>query len=159
MAERAARGRVEPSAPTSGKARLGLGSFGVALLGLAIAAYLTVEHYDSSTSLACPETGPINCAKVTSSSWSRIGPVPVAVLGLVFFFAMTLLCSPPAWRYRVLDPVRVVAAGAGVASAVYLIWVELFRVNAICLWCTAVHVCTLLLLALVLWTTGAARAG
>ncbi len=130
----------------------------MALLGLAIAAYLTVEHYDTSTTLACPETGTINCAKVTTSAWSHIGPVPVAVLGLAFFAAMSLLCSPPAWRWAALDAVRVAGAAAGVTSALYLIWIELFRVDAICLWCTAVHICTLLLLALVLWTTSTVRA-
>lgn len=137
---------------------VGVGSFAVALLGLAIAGYLTVEHYNSSTTLACPETGTINCAKVTTSSWSHLGPIPVAVLGLIFFAAMALLTSPPAWRTRALDPLRVVGAAVGVASALYLIWVELFRVNAICLWCTAVHVCTVLLLGLVLWTSSTQRA-
>ena len=37
-------------------------------------------------------------------------------------------------------------------------WVELFRVNALCLWCTAVHVCTLALLGTVLWRTADRRA-
>lgn len=158
MAERTQRSAPSRTdRPAAVAASSAVGSFVIALLGLAIAAYLSVEHYDSSTTLACPETGAINCAKVTTSSWSHLGPVPVAVLGLVFFFAMSLLCSPPAWRHRVLDPARVVGAGAGVASAVYLVWVELFRVDAICLWCTAVHVCTLLLLAFVIWSTSAAR--
>ena len=139
--------------------RAGAGSFVVAVLGLGVATYLTVEHYDASATLACPETGAINCAKVTASAWSHVGPVPVAVFGLVYFAVMTLVCSPPAWRQRGLDPVRVAGAAVGVASALYLIWVELFRVDAICLWCTAVHVCTVLLLALVLWATSAARAG
>lgn len=138
--------------------RIGLASFLVALLGLAIAAYLTVEHYDAGAALACPETGAVNCAKVSSSAWSHVGPVPIALLGLAFFAAMTLLCSVPAWRVRALDPVRIAGAALGVASAVYLIWVELFRVDAICLWCTAVHVCTLVLLGLVLWTASNWRA-
>lgn len=142
--------------PTAGS---GLGSFIVALVGLGTAVYLTVEHYSASTTLACPVTGAINCTKVTTSSWSHVGPVPVAVLGLVFFTAMTLLCSPTAWRYRRLDTIRVAGAAIGVASAVYLIWVELFRIDAICSWCTAVHVCTVLLLALVLWTISARRGG
>ena len=43
-------------------------------------------------------------------------------------------------------------------SALYLVWIELFRVDAICLWCTAVHVCTLALLATVLWSTATLRA-
>jgi uncharacterized membrane protein len=37
----------------------------------------------------------------------------------------------------------------GALTVLYLVWVELFRVNAICLWCTAVHVVTLSLFAVV----------
>ncbi|HKC26509.1 MAG TPA: vitamin K epoxide reductase family protein [Jatrophihabitans sp.] len=135
--------------------RIGLGSFAVALSGLAIAAYLTVEHYVSSVTLACPATGTINCAKVTTSAWSHVGPVPLAVLGLCFFAAMTALCAPSAWRVRALAPIRIAGSTAGVGFAIYLVWVELFRLDAICLWCTAVHACTVVLLATVLWTTGA----
>jgi uncharacterized membrane protein len=136
--------------------RIGSASFAVALLGLAISTYLTIEHFTTAATLACPETGMINCAKVTTSSWSHIGSVPVAVLGLSFFAAMSALCSPRAWRFNELDSVRIAGAAVGVAFAIYLIWVELFRLNAICLWCTAVHTCTVLLFAAVLWTTAAA---
>jgi uncharacterized membrane protein len=34
----------------------------------------------------------------------------------------------------------------------YLVWAEFFGVNAICLWCTSVHVITFLIFALVLFT-------
>jgi uncharacterized membrane protein len=139
-------------------ARTGLTALLIALVGLAISVYLTIEHYTASTSLACPESATINCQKVTTSPWSHVGPVPVAVLGLAFFVAMALLCSPPAWRLRSLDAVRAAAAVVGVLTALYLLWVELFRVDAICLWCTAVHLCTLALLGAVLWTTSGARA-
>jgi uncharacterized membrane protein len=144
---------VAEARPSRGR----VGSFVLTLIGLAISIYLTIEHYSSSTSLACPNTGAINCAKVTTSSWSHVGPIPVALLGLLYFVAMALLCSPPAWRRRSLDSMRITGAAAGVASAVYLIWVELFRVNALCLWCTAVHACTLVLLGLVLWSTSTVR--
>lgn len=137
--------------------RLGLASFVVSVLGLAISAYLTVEHFSSSTSFACPESATINCVKVTTSQWSHVASVPVAVLGLVFFAGMTVLCSPFAWRVPTLDPLRVLGAIVGVLSALYLVWIELFRVDAICLWCTAVHVCALALLGCVLWTYTAAR--
>jgi uncharacterized membrane protein len=129
----------------------GLVSFTVALIGVGISAYLTVEHYDTKLVLACPESATINCAKVTTSQWSHLGPIPVAVLGLVFFVAMTLLCCPPVWQVRALDPVRVAAAAVGTVSALYLVWIELFRVNAICLWCTGAHVCAIALLAAILW--------
>src|SRR5215471_13005015 len=122
--------------------RASLPSLGFAVAGLAVSAYLTVEHYSGSKLLACPENAAINCAKVTTSAWSRLAGVPVAVLGLAFFAAMTALVVPAAWRYRPLDPVRVAGATAGMVMVIYLVWAELFRVDAICLWCTAIHVCT-----------------
>ena len=111
-----------------------LGSLIVALAGLAVSAYLTVEHYSSSTTLACPETGVVNCVKVTTSSYSTL-------LGLLFFAAMSVLCAPVAWRASNpwVSRARLAGAVAGVAMVVYLVWAELFRIDAICLWCTVVH--------------------
>ena len=111
----------------------------LALIGLAISVYLTVEHFTTSALLACPESATINCAKVTTSRWSHIAGIPVAVLGLAYFVVMTGLLLPVSWRRPALDPVRIVGATTGVVMVLYLVWIELFRVNAICLWCTGVH--------------------
>jgi uncharacterized membrane protein len=124
-----------------------------AVLGLAISAYLTVEHFSASTILACPESKTINCAKVTTSQWSHIFGIPVALLGLCYFVVMVALCVPPAWRIPALDRIRVGAVAVGAVSVLYLLWAELFRVDAICLWCTGVHICTIGLLTAVLWRT------
>jgi uncharacterized membrane protein len=123
------------------------------VLGLVVAGYLTVEHFSSSATLACPESATINCAKVTTSQWSHVLGIPVALLGLLYFVGMLALCCPPAWRIVALDRVRIAAAALGVLSVLYLIWIELFRVDAICIWCTAVHICTLGLFGAVLWRT------
>jgi uncharacterized membrane protein len=131
---------------------VGFASLLIALVGLAAAVYLTVDHYTASTVLACPENSVINCAKVTSSSYSKIGPVPVALLGALYFAAILALCTPAAWRRPQLDRVRIAGAAVGVASSLYLVWAEMFRLDAICLWCTVVHVSTLALLGAVLWT-------
>jgi uncharacterized membrane protein len=141
--------QVSPSRPV----RIGYGSLFFAVAGLLISIYLTVEHYTTATLLACPQSVTINCQKVTTSRWSHVGPLPVALLGLLYFLAMTALCTPIAWRRPILDRLRVTAAGIGVVTVIYLVWIELFRVNAICLWCTAVHACMIGLLATVLWTT------
>lgn len=103
--------------------------------------------------LACPEGVTINCAKVTSSPYSMILGIPVAALGLGYFLVMTALLTPAAWARRRLDPARIVWVVAGVVMVLYLVWVELFQVNALCLWCTGIHLCTLLLLATVPWRT------
>ena len=125
----------------------------VAIIGLVISAYLTVEHFTSPALLACPEGAVVNCAKVTSSPYSEVLGIPVAVLGLAYFVGMAALLTPAAWRRRRLDLVRLAGVGVGVLTVLCLVWVELFRVNALCLWCTAVHVCTLALLGTVLWRT------
>ena len=121
----------------------------MALAGLAVSAYLTVEHYSSSTTLACPETGVVNCLKVTTSSYSTLLGVPVALLGLLFFAAMSVLCAPVAWRASNpwVSRARLVGAVAGAVMVVYLVWAELFRIDAICLWCTVVHALTIALFA------------
>jgi uncharacterized membrane protein len=122
-----------------------------ALLGLAASAYLTVEHFTASTLLACPENATINCAKVTTSRWSHVLGVPVAVLGLGYFVVLVGLCLPWAWRIAALQRWRIAAVAIGALTVVYLVYIELFKVDAICLWCTAVHVCTIAVLATVLW--------
>ena len=121
------------------------------LIGLAVSAYLTVEHYSTSTTLACPESATINCVKVTTSSYSKMVGIPVALLGLLFFIGMTLLCLPIAWRSANpwLSRLRLAGVTLGVVFVVYLVWAELFRIEAICLWCTVVHVVTLALFVVV----------
>ena len=117
------------------------------VLGLAVAVYLTYEHYTGSTTLACPATGAVDCAKVTSSAWATILGIPVAPLGLVFFAVMLVLCLPGMLRRTstALDVVRLGFCGIGLLMALYLLWAELFQIHAICLWCTGVHILTFLL--------------
>jgi uncharacterized membrane protein len=117
------------------------------VIGLADSAYLTFEHYSGSTSLACSDSGAVDCAKVTTSQWSAIAGVPVALLGLLFFVAMTGLCLPPVWRRTTtaLDNVRIGAAGVGLLMVFYLLWAEFVKIHAICLWCTGVHLITFVL--------------
>jgi uncharacterized membrane protein len=125
----------------------GLSGLGLSLAGLAVSAYLTVEHATAGRSLACPETGVVNCATVLSSPQAVVLGVPVAVFGLVYFVAMVALTAPPVWRRAnpILDRLRVGLAVLGVLSVCYLLYVELFVVDAICLWCTVVHVLTVAL--------------
>ena len=81
--------------------------------------------------------------------------VPVADLGLVFFAVMALFQLPSAWR-SVRPSIRAARIGwslVGVATAIWLIYAELFRIDGICLWCTAVHLFTLLTFAATVFGT------
>ena len=122
-------------------------SFVLAIVGLLDAAYLAYEHGSGSNSLACPETGHIDCAKVTTSTYSELHGIPVAYLGLAFFVLLALVMSPWAWANQspLLRWGRVVLVAGGLVFAIYLVWAELYRLDAICLYCTGVHVAIFLL--------------
>lgn len=131
------------------------------LAGLAVSVYLTIAHYTATVTLACPENSTVNCEKVTTSPESEVLGIPVAVLGLAFFAAMLVLNSPPAWRAGdgpitgYIRPIRVLAAVVGAGFVCWLVYAELFKVDAICLWCTSVHVIDFVLFALILIGTAA----
>ena len=123
----------------------------ISVVGLGIASYLTYEHYTGNKTLACSGNGAINCAKVTTSAESHIAGVPVAVLGLAFFAGMIVLCLPFVWsrQERIVRYARLAAVTVGVGMILWLIYAELFIIEAICLWCTGVHALTILLFAVV----------
>ena len=129
----------------------------LSVLGLGVAGYLTYEHFTSSSTLACSDNGVVNCLKVTTSSYSEVAGVPVAVLGLVFFAVMLVLQLPPMWRRP--EPAvrwgRLAWAVVGLGTVLYLLYAELFSIDAICLWCTAVHVLTLVLFGTTVYATSA----
>lgn len=133
---------------------------GTAVAGLAVSVYLTIAHYTQSVTLACPANGAIDCQKVTTSPESMLLGIPVAVLGLLFFAAMAALGTPAAWNARVpwLRSARMVFAALGVCFVARLVYAELFEIDAICLWCTVVHVLAVALFAITALATAATAA-
>lgn len=122
-------------------------SLGLSVVGLLVSAYLTFEHFTANATLACSIGGIVDCAKVTTSPWSTFLGIPVAPLGLAFFVVTLALCLPRVWRRpeRWLDGARLAWLTVGLGMVLYLVWAELYKINAICLWCTVVHVATFLL--------------
>ena len=100
---------------------------GLALLGLAISAYLTWVHY-AGIEPVC--TGISDCERVQSSDYAELVGIPVAVLGLAGYSA--ILAS--LWT-RV--EVTALLAYLAVAFSAYLTWAEVFKIDAICQWCVA----------------------
>jgi uncharacterized membrane protein len=133
------------------------GSLLTATAGLGVSIYLTVAHYTATVTLACPQTATVNCEKVTTSPQSQFLGMPVAVLGVAYFAVMLALCSPPAWRHpaAAVRWVRVLGALCGVGFVAWLVYAELFVIDAICLWCTSVHALTLVLFSVIALATAA----
>ncbi|MDX6475826.1 MAG: hypothetical protein QOH95_1337 [Gaiellaceae bacterium] len=99
-----------------------------AVLGGAIAAYLTVVHY-SHLSPICTTGG---CEKVQQSSYAEAGGVPVAVLGLIGYAAVLLTVGV---RGIPAALAGAAVALAGAAFSGYLLWAQIARIHAICQWC------------------------
>lgn len=120
----------------------------LSLVGLALATYLTITHFDPRV-LACSGHGLVNCGAVTTSPQSAFLGIPVAFLGLAQYVAMAALCSPWAWRSRrrEVHVARLALAVVGMAFVLWLLAAELLLIGAICLYCTAVHVVTFALFA------------
>ncbi|WP_026411444.1 vitamin K epoxide reductase family protein [Actinomadura oligospora] len=121
------------------------------LAGLAISIYLTYSHYDKKA-LVCSTNATIDCHAVTTSKYSKLLGVPLPLLGLLFFVGFAVLITP--WALRNASPLfrwsRLGSAAVGVLFVVYLVTVELAVLDKICLWCTGVHIITILIFVLVL---------
>jgi uncharacterized membrane protein len=116
-------------------ARLQLAAVAASVVGVGISIYLTMLHYAGITP-ACPVSGTINCEAVLSSSYAVIAgtSVPTSVAGIAWFGVSALLWG---WRF---GPLHMAWSVVGLLTVLYLVFIEIVRVGAICLWCTAAHV-------------------
>jgi uncharacterized membrane protein len=111
--------------------RLRLTAAVAALLGLAIAAYLTYVHYADIEPICAASGG---CERVQSSDYAELAGVPVALLGLAGYAAIIAAVLLPG------DAARLAAAWlsvVGFAFSLYLTYLELFEIRALCQWCVA----------------------
>ncbi|MEA2347213.1 MAG: hypothetical protein QOG62_1000 [Thermoleophilaceae bacterium] len=105
-------------------------SIALALLGVAIAGYLTWVHY-AGLSPVCVG-GSHGCETVQSSDYAELAGVPVALLGLVGYLAILATTFLEGYTWRA---VGAVLGLAGTAFSLYLTYLELFQIHAICQWC------------------------
>lgn len=97
--------------------------------GIGVAAYLTVVHYAGVEPIC---TGSSDCERVQTSSYSEIGGVPVAVIGLLGYLGILAAALAPGSAARMAGT-YLAFTGAGFSA--YLTWVELAQIDAICQWC------------------------
>ncbi|HWE64929.1 MAG TPA: vitamin K epoxide reductase family protein [Chloroflexota bacterium] len=124
----------------------------IALVGLGIAGYLTTVHY-AHVSLVCTAGGVVNCTAVTTSAYSVVPgtQVPITVPGMLWFLVSGGLAIA-AWRMQArtgvvaarLTLAQLAWGAVGLVTVLYLVYVEIVRLHAICEWCSAVHVLTVL---------------
>jgi uncharacterized membrane protein len=110
------------------------------LIGVSASTYLLSQTLDPSIPLVCPTNGFVDCAKVTSSIYSHLFGVPVALLGVLWFLGV-LGATFSKTLSELLFPLWVI----GLIFVGYLVFTELFLIHSICEYCTVVHIATVLL--------------
>jgi len=104
----------------------------VAALGIGVATYIAIA--DSGGGAPTCLAGGSGCQTVADSSYSHLAGVNVAVFGIVAY--VLLLVS----AFAANDAARLggfaVALG-GFGFSVYLTYIEIFKIEAICQWCVA----------------------
>ena len=110
----------------------------LALIGLFVSLYLSLHRLGIIGTLQCGTGG---CETVQTSSYAVFLGVPVAfygVAGYVALLVVSLVGLQPAWLSR-REPIVLLAAmsALGLAFTIYLTYLELFVIHAICRWCVA----------------------
>ncbi len=119
----------------------------LSIMGILVSAYLTY-HYFNTEDVAFCLTGE-DCEIVKESRYSSILGIPVAVLGIVGYFSISLTTLSSFTKRRKWMLLFFLST-AGVAFSAYLTWLELFKINAICSYCIISAVLMLLILGFVL---------
>jgi uncharacterized membrane protein len=129
--------------------------FVFSLTGLLIAGYMWYMHAYPAD-IPCGGSG--GCEQVATSRYSRFPPgsgPPVAAFGTLGYLGLTVLSflrtlPGTAERDRRLLALILLGAAFGLAASLWLTYVEIFWIKAICKWCMASQFVMLLLFGTVL---------
>ncbi|MCL5733772.1 MAG: vitamin K epoxide reductase family protein [Patescibacteria group bacterium] len=118
---------------------LGFYFIGVDLIGFFDSFYLTVKHYFNS---------PLNCSilagcdKVAASAYAKIYGIPIPLLGVIFylaffvlFFAFSISPAEGGFKKKRMAGFMVFAAFLGVVFSAWLLFLQIFVIKALCLYC------------------------
>ncbi len=117
---------------------------GVAIVGWGASAFLTAVHF---WALPLPEgIEPQGSMAVITSPWAYIGPIPLALVGALYYVVMIALGAT--WRVTrnaLLDTVMLPMTGLGVLMSAGLVYLQLGPIGEICPFCMVSATATTLL--------------
>jgi uncharacterized membrane protein len=115
----------------------------LALVGFADTAYLTATHY-AGAPVFCGASG--GCDEVLTSAFATLGPVPIALLGAVYYGIASLLAWTPieSWTRRTAGVLAGLTGVALVVSGV-LFLLQALVIEAWCRYCLVSAAITTLL--------------
>lgn len=119
----------------------------VALVGLADAIYLTVQHV---TGVAVRCTIISGCSEVLSSPYSSFRGIPLALIGAAAYFAVFSLATLAAFGYPLVGKLLLVLVGLMFLTTIWLIYLQAFVIGQFCQFCLLSAAVTTVLTVLIL---------
>jgi len=106
----------------------------LAICGIAVSSVSLQRHYASSKTQFCDVGETFNCDIVNRSEYSKLFGIPVALIGMLGYGLIAGLAT--VYRSRAETPKWLFGfAGAGMAFALYLTYIEGFVIGIWCILC------------------------
>jgi uncharacterized membrane protein len=106
----------------------------LALAGMAVSSVSLAHHYSTSKSSFCDFSETVNCDIVNRSEYSAMLGIPVALMGVLGYFALVVIAMMNRRRKGNLHLLFWLAM-AGLAFALYLTYIEGFVLYTWCILC------------------------
>ncbi|MEO5818431.1 MAG: vitamin K epoxide reductase family protein [Gemmatimonadaceae bacterium] len=108
----------------------------IALAGVFVALYLMLYKLGYIGTLACAVG---SCEKVQTSKWATFLGFPVAAWGVMYYVGVVAVSlaglMPALAERRSVSQLLVAMTGVGLLFSLWLTYLELFVIDAICQWC------------------------
>ena len=104
----------------------------LAALGVGVAAYIAISESGGGSPVCL--AGGHGCATVAKSSYSHVAGVNIAIFGI---FGYLVLLGSAFFANDVARFGGFVVALGGFGYSVFLTYIELFKIEAVCQWCVA----------------------
>lgn len=109
--------------------------FILSILGIFDAGYLAYEHFQNVIP-PCTVGSYSDCGKVLNSSYATVSGVPLAVIGVVqYAIVLLLIFAVLATKKRSFMYLLLIQTKIGFLGSLYFVYLQLFVLHAICLYC------------------------
>ena len=128
----------------------------LALVGLADAIYLTVQHV-TGQSVRCTIVS--GCSEVLSSSYASFNGIPLALIGAVAYFTVFSLATLAAFDYPFVAKLLLVVTGLMFLTTLWLIYLQAVVIGHFCQFCLLSAAVTIALTVLIIFAAAAVSTG
>ncbi|HOJ49885.1 MAG TPA: vitamin K epoxide reductase family protein [Spirochaetota bacterium] len=125
----------------------------LSLLGFILSVLLLIVDINLKNNISnniCNISDYINCDKIAASSYSHIGPIPISLIGIIFYLFIPIYIifiknhDIIEEGFKVLGILSLIA----VAFSIFLFLISIIKIKALCIFCTGTYIVNIILLVL-----------